>query len=108
MFPPSVLYAQEGRHRDQPSQVVPRATSLSFGIPSTPRPDPQRIRASAISYQTPDEVEAMFNPSRDRRIHSVEELDEVLRESATRPLPFGMLYVAAGLEDEARRRTVAR
>lgn len=61
--------------------------------------------AGARSYHTPEEVEKKFNSARHyRRVHTVEELDEILRESATRPLPFGMVYLAEGLEDEARRR----
>lgn len=60
--------------------------------------------ASALSYHTPEDVERTFNPHRDRRIHSVDELDQILRESSTRALPFGMLYLAEGLEEEARRR----
>ena len=43
----------------------------------------------------------MLNPSRDRLIHTIAELDEVLRASATRPLPFGLLFLAEGLEDES-------
>lgn len=60
--------------------------------------------SAALTYHTSEEVETIFNASRDRRIHSIEDLDGVLRESATRPLPLGMVYVAEGLEDEARHR----
>ncbi len=64
--------------------------------------------ASALSYHTPEEVEATFNALRDRCIHSVEVLDEILRESVGRPPPFGMLFVAEGLENEAQRRSLKR
>lgn len=61
-----------------------------------------------IIYRTAEDVDAIFNPSRDRLIDTVEDLDEVLRASATRPLPFGMLFLAGGLEEEARRRSKVR
>lgn len=61
---------------------------------------------AAIIYRTTEEVDQIFNPSRDRLIHTLEELDAILTASATRPLPFGLLYVAEGLEEEARRRSV--
>jgi hypothetical protein len=61
--------------------------------------------AGALSYHTPEEVDKRFNSSRDdRRIRSIEELDQILKESVTRPLPFGLLYLAEGLEEEAQRR----
>lgn len=65
--------------------------------------------AGALSYHTPEDVDKQFNSARDdRRIHCVEELDEILRESTSRPLPFGMLYVAEELEDEAKSRISPR
>lgn len=60
------------------------------------------IEGVGISYHTLEEVGRLFNELRDRRVDTVEELDELLRESIGRPLPFGMIYVAEGLEDETR------
>ena len=60
---------------------------------------------AAMIYRTAQDVHAICNSSRDRLIHSAEDLDEILRASATKPLPFGMLFLAEGLEEEARRRS---
>jgi hypothetical protein len=55
--------------------------------------------------RTAEEVDNTFNSARhDRRVHSVEELDEILRESIASPLPLGIIYLTEGLEEEARKR----
>jgi hypothetical protein len=59
-------------------------------------------------YRTAEDVGSMFNEHRDRCVHSVEELDEVLWESIERLLPLGIVYLAEGLEEEARRRASAQ
>lgn len=56
-----------------------------------------------LSYWTPEDVAQVLDPGKgDRRIHSVEDLEETLQISTDRPLR--MLFVAEELEDEARRR----
>lgn len=60
---------------------------------------------AAIIYRTAEEVHEVLNSSRDKLIHSVEDLDRVLRASASQPLPFGMLFLAEGLEEEASQRS---
>lgn len=58
----------------------------------------------ALIYRTADEIAAMFNSTQDRWVQSVVELDAILQESIGRLLPLGSLYLAEGLEDEARKR----
>lgn len=60
---------------------------------------------SHTSYCSREEMDTMFNPSKDRIIHSLEDLEEVLRVSTTLPLPLGMIFVVEELEVEARRRS---
>lgn len=55
-------------------------------------------------YRTAEDVGSMFNEHRDRCVHSVEELDEILRESVGRLLPFGTIYLVEGFEEEALKR----
>lgn len=61
----------------------------------------------SLIYWTPEEVDKILDPGRgDHLIHSVRDMDETLHLSTDQPVR--MLFLAAGLEDEARRRSRLR
>ncbi len=63
-----------------------------------------RLFISSMGTHSAAEVALIFNPNtRDRMIHSAEELAVALRESAEKPLPMLWLWIAEDLEEEARR-----
>ncbi len=63
-----------------------------------------RLFVSTVGAHSAAEVALIFNPNtQDRMIHTAEELAGALRASAEKPLPMLWLWIAEGVEKEARR-----
>ncbi len=63
-----------------------------------------RLFLSRMGAHSAAEVAMIFNPNtRDRMIHTAEELAAALRVSAETPLPMLWLWIAERVEEEARR-----
>ncbi len=63
-----------------------------------------RLFFSSMGAHSAAEVALIFNPNTgDRMIHTTEELAAALRKSAEKPLPMLWLWIAGGVEEEARR-----
>ncbi len=67
-----------------------------------------RVYRDTMVYRTEAQVDMTFNPhTGERKIHSVEELEDAMRISRARPLPTIDGWISQDLEGEARRSVAA-